>query len=133
MARRRFQDPVPKREVNFWYLLCWQDAFVEGIQTRKRQRIKLAPATVPEREVRKIAAEILRPVNQGLVSVGSAVNFKEYLESTYMPTELPLLAKTTQDSYQGIIAKYLEPRFSSSCLSDLTPLTLQRYFSGLVG
>ena len=50
-----------------------------------------------------------------------------------MPTELPLLAKTTQDSYQGIIAKYLEPRFSALCLRDLTPLTLQRYFSGLAG
>jgi hypothetical protein len=72
-------------------------------------------------------------VNQGLISVGSAVNFKEYVESTYMPTELPLLAKTTQDSYQGIIAKYLEPRFSPLCLRDLTPLTLQRYFSGLAG
>jgi integrase len=131
MARRRFQDPVPKREGNFWYLLCWQDAFVEGVQARKRQRIKLAPATVPEREVRKIAAEILRPVNQGLI--GSAVNFKEYMESTYIPTELPLLAKTTQDSYQGVITKYLEPSFSRLCLRDLTPLTLQRYFSGLAG
>jgi integrase len=133
MARRRFQDPVPKREGNFWYLLCWQDAFVEGVQARKRQRIKLAPATVPEREVRKIAAEILRPVNQGLISVGSAVNFKEYMESTYIPTELPLLAKTTQDSYQGVITKYLEPSFSRLCLRDLTPLTLQQYFSGLAG
>ena len=56
---------------------------------------------------------MLRPVNQGLITVGSAVNFNEYVTTTYMPTELPLLAKTTQDSYQGIIAKYLEPRFNS--------------------
>jgi integrase len=74
---------------------------------------------------------ILRPVNQGLI--GSAVKFKEYMESTYIPTELPLLAKTTQDSYQGVITKYLEPSFSRLCLRDLTPLTLQRYFSGLAG
>src|SRR6266571_2159616 len=69
MARRRFQDPVPRREGNFWYLLCWHDVFSKGVQARKRQRIKIAPATVPEREARKIAAEILRPVNQGLISV----------------------------------------------------------------
>src|SRR5216683_3055500 len=86
MARRRFQDPIPKREGNFWYLLCWQDVFSEGVRTRKRQRIKLAPATMPEREVRKIAAERLRPLNQGLISVGSAVNFGEYVNNEYKPT-----------------------------------------------
>jgi integrase len=83
------------------------------------------------REVQKIADEILRPLNQALISVGSAVNFKEYVESTYIPTELPLLATTTQDSYQGVIAKYLDPRFGASSLRELTPLTLQRYFSEL--
>jgi integrase len=131
MAKRRFQDPRPEIAGNHWYVRIYQDTGTAG--ARKRQRIKLAPASMPEREVRKIAAEILRPVNQGLISVGSAVNFKQYVESTYMPTELPLLAKTTQDSYQGIIAKYLEPRFKASCLRDLTPLALQRYFSGLAG
>jgi integrase len=130
MAKRRYQDPKPRREGNFWYLLTWEDG-PQG--SRKRKREKLAPASMPAREAQKIAAERLRPLNQGLISPGSAVNFKEYVESTYIPTNLPLLAKTTQDSYQGIIAKYLEPRFSSFCLRDLTPLTLQRYFSGLAG
>jgi hypothetical protein len=48
-----------------------------------------------------MAAEMLRPVNQGLVTVGSAVNFTEYVDATYIPTVLPLLAKTTQESYKG--------------------------------
>jgi integrase len=131
MARRRFQDPKPERVGNHWYLRIYQDTGAAG--ARKRQRIKLAPASMPEREVRKIAAEMLRPLNQGLITVGSAVNFAQYMATTYIPTELPLLARTTQNSYQGIIAKYLEPRFNSFCLRDLTPLTLQRYFSGLMG
>jgi len=133
MAKRRFQDPKPERVGKAWYLRIRQDEFVGGAKTRKLKRIKLAPASMPEREVRKIAAEILRPVNQGLITVGSAVNFGEYVQTTYIPTELPLLAKTTQDSYRGVIAKHLEPRFNSLCLRDLTPLTLQRYFSGLAG
>src|SRR5262249_46595476 len=54
-------------------------------------------------------------------------------ETTYIPTVLPLLAKTTQDCYEGVIGKYLEPSFGGSCLRDLSPLTLQRYFSGLSG
>ena len=131
MARRRYQDPKPKREGNWWYLRIWQDEFVGGESTRKRQRIKLAPASMPEREVKKIAAEMLRPVNQGLISVGSAVVFEQYVESTYIPTVLPLLAKTTQDCYEGIIGKYLKPNFQNMYLRDLTPLTLQRYFSGM--
>ena len=53
MAKRRFQDPRPKKEGNFWYLLYWQDSFVEGVRTRKRQRVKIAPATMAEREVKK--------------------------------------------------------------------------------
>ena len=86
MAKRRFQDPQPKREGKFWYLLYWQDSFNDGIRTRKRQRIKIAPATMPEREAKKIAAEILRPMNQGLISAGSAVTFSEYVENEYLPS-----------------------------------------------
>src|SRR5439155_9287770 len=126
MAKRRFQDPKPERVGKCWYLRIRQDGFRGSVRTRTLKRIKLAPASMPMREVQKIAAEMLRPVNQGLITVGSAVNFSTYVQTTYMPTELPLLAKTTQDSYQGIIAKYLEPRFSPFCLRDLTPLTLQR-------
>jgi len=81
--------------------------------------------------VRKIAAELLRPMNQGLITVGSAVNFEDYVQSTYIPTVLPLLAKTTQDCYQGVLRKYLKPSFGSSFLRDLSPLTLQRYFSDM--
>jgi integrase len=131
MARRRFQDPKPKREGNCWYLRVWQDVFVGGVSARKRQRIKIAPASMPEREAKKIAAEMLRPVNQGLVTVGSAVNFTEYVDTTYIPTVLPLLARTTQDSYDSIIGKYLKPSFGAACLRDLSPLTLQRYFSAM--
>jgi len=131
MARRRFQDPKPKREGNYWYLRVWQDVFVGGARTRRRQRIKIAPASTLEREAKKIAAEMLRPVNQGLVTVGSAVNFTEYVDATYIPTVLPLLAKTTQESYRVRIRKYLKPTFGTSCLRDLSPLTLQRYFSAM--
>jgi len=129
MARRRFQAPKPERIGNHWYLRVYQDTGTAGI--RKRQRIKLAPASMPEREVKKIAAEMLRPMNSGLITAGSAVNFATYVQSIYIPTDLPLLATTTQESYGGMIAKYLEPRFGSLCLRDLTPLTLQQYFSGL--
>src|SRR5262249_48074353 len=72
MARRRYQDPHPVRSGNWWYLLFWQDVFVDGKTVRKRKRYKLAPADLPEREAKKMAAEHLRPMNQGLTPIGSA-------------------------------------------------------------
>ena len=125
MARRRFQSPVPKREGKWWYLLYWVDTFSDGKITRKRKRHKLAPGGIPEREAKKMAAEFLRPMNQGLVPIGAATKFGEYVETVYKSTLLPLLAKSTRDRYEGVIKNYLMPAFGSKCLRDLTPLTLQ--------
>jgi integrase len=129
MARRRFQAPKPERIGNCWYLRVYQDTGTAG--SRKRQRIKLAPASMPAREVAKIATEMSRPVNQGLITVGSATSFTTFVGTIYNPTALPLLASTTVDCYRGVIGKYLEPRFGPLCLRDLTPLTLQQFFSSL--
>lgn len=131
MAKRRFQDPTPVKKGNFWWLLHWQNEIVRGREVRKRRRSKLASASMPEREVKKIAAELLRPLNQGLQTIGSATCFKDYVESTYIPNEFPLLSKSTQDRYRGVINNYLLPAFGSMCLRDMTALTLQRYLSGL--
>ena len=128
MARRRFQDPKPRIEGKFWYLLVWQNT--PGVQ-RKRERIKLAPASTPEREVLKIADERLRPLNRGLVSVGSGVNFLDYVNEKYFTTDLLLLASQVQGTYRSMIRKHLEPLFKDSMLRDLTPFALQKFFSSM--
>ena len=93
MARRRFQNPKPFVRGKWWCLTYWQDDFSSGKPRRKKTWAKLAPSSMPEREVRKIADELLRPLNQGLQSIGSATNFKQYVDGTYIPLEMPLLAK----------------------------------------
>jgi hypothetical protein len=85
----------PKRKGNWWYLLFWQDELVQGIRVRRRKRAKLAPASTPVREVNKIAAELLRPLNQGLLTAGSATNFENYGQNVYRPTVLPLMSRCT--------------------------------------
>ena len=109
MARRRFQDPKPQRLGKWWYLLIWQDVFENGRSLRRRKRIKLAPATMPEREVRKIAAETVRPLNQGLLTVGSAVTFGGYFEQVYKDTQLQLMAKSTRDRSLNVVKNHLMP------------------------
>jgi integrase len=130
MARRRFQGPKPQRSGSWWYLLIWEDVLENGRSGRKRKRVKLAPATMPEREVRKIAAEILRPVNQGLLPVGSTVKFGAYCE-VYKETQLPLMAKSTRDRTLNVMKNHLMPVFENMALREMTPLTVQRYFSAL--
>jgi integrase len=130
MAKRRFQDPDPEMIGNWWWIRVYQDEFSNGRRIRKRKRIKLAPASMPVREVQKLAAEYLRPLNQGLINAGSATTFETFVNNVYSTTELPLLASSTQDRNGGIVKNYLAPTFGALCLRDLTPLTLQKYISG---
>jgi integrase len=131
MARRRFQDPTPKRRGAWWTIQVRQDVFVGGKPKRKNKRVRLAPATTPERQVRKIAAEYVRPLNQQLQGIGSATNLAHYIEYTYRPVVMPLFAKSTRDRYEGVLANYLIPAFGELCLRDVTPLSTQRYFSNM--
>jgi integrase len=131
MARRRYQEPKPKKQGRWWYLLYWQDGFVNGKRVRKRKRVKLAPADMKEREVRKIAAEHLRPLNQALLTSGSATTFGTYVDQIYQPTIMPLLASSTQDRYARVLKNHLKPAFGDAPLRDVTLLSMQRYFAGL--
>ena len=131
MARRRFQNPKPFRRGEWWCLLTWQDVFHEGKLKRKRKWHELAAATTLEREVKKIAGELVRPINQGLETIGSATLFGKYVNETYKPTVLPLLATTTQSSYECTLRKYLIPVFEKMPLREMTALTLQQFFSGM--
>ena len=102
MARRRFQDPTPRRRGDWWTIQVRQDVFVGGKLKRINKRLRLAPATMPDREVRKVVAEYLRPLNQGMQAVGSATNFAHYVEHTYMTVVMLLFAKSTHDRYEGV-------------------------------
>ncbi len=126
--RRRYQSPEPVREGKWWYLRLWETT-PKG--KRKRNRLKLAPASTPVRKVKRIADEVLYRFNQEEAPAGPATTFREYVERTYIPTMLPLLAKTTRDCYEGMITKYLEPNFGAAYIRDLNPLVLQRHFSGM--
>jgi len=128
MAKRRFQDPELEIVGKWWQIRIYEDEYVNGRRIRKR--VRLAPATTPVREVQKIKAEFLRPMNQGLISARGATSFEDYVRSVYITTEMPLMASSTQSRYRGIVNQYLIPSFGGTCLRELTPLVLQKYISG---
>jgi integrase len=130
MAQRRFQDPTPKRRGSWWTLRFRRDEIIDGKLKRIRKEVRLAlVANTSERDARRLAAEHLRPLNQGLESVGAAVNFQNYVEKHFIPLVMPQYAQTTKQRYQGVLDNYLIPVFGKLCLRDLTLMTLQRYFS----
>jgi hypothetical protein len=119
------------RRGEWWTLRVWKTTLTNGHLKRTRERVRLAPATMGTREVQKLAAEYLRPLNQGLETIGSATNFQHYVDTTYILVVMPSMAKCTQDRYQGVIRNYLIPAFGELSLRDLSRLSIQRYFSGM--
>lgn len=133
MARRRYQHPAPVRRGNWWTIQVRKDAWQDGKLTRKNTRVRIAPASMGAREAHKVADEFLDPMNHNLESVGSATNFRHYVETGYRPTVYPLLASTTRDRTHGVLRNYLLPQFGNMCFRQLTPMALQTYFSSFAG
>jgi len=129
MARRRHQSPKPFKEGNWWWINPWQDHFCDGRLVRKRKRVKLCEVTKSKHEAMERADEELRKLNSQ--TIGSATRFENYVNSTYKPVVLPLMASTTQKNYESTLRKYLMPVFGAMPLRDLSTLALQKYFSGL--
>ena len=131
MARRRYQKPAPRKEGRQWVIYYWDDEFVGEERRRKKKRYVLGPASMGEREAEKVRDEFLRPLNQGLVNIGSATKFADYVESVYSPVVLPTMAKSTRDRSMSVYKNHLKPAFGDLSLRDITPLTVQRYVSGM--
>lgn len=135
MARRRFQNPKPVRRGDWWVIQRRRDHNDGQRIFRVNERVKLVRIIAsngrptPEREARRIAAEYLRPLNQGLEVMGSVTGFLPYVEHTFVPLVMSTMASTTQERYRGIINNYLLPAFQRFCLRDLTRLAIQRYIS----
>jgi integrase len=129
MARRRYQDPEPKRHGKHWTIVVWEDYLQDGKLKRRQRRIRLAPLKTRWRDVLRLRDERLKPVNQGMLAYGSATTFEQFVRETYIPNEMPLLAKTTRGRYQGVLDKYLLPPFGTRLLGDLKPGVLQEFFS----
>ncbi|SRR5713101_1109723 len=129
MARRRYQKPVPKQHGKHWTIIVTEDYLQDGQPKRRQKRVRLAPLETKWRQVLRLRDEYIKPLNQGMLAWGSATDFRTFVQQTYIPIEMPLLAKTTQQRYRGVLEKYLLPQFGTRLLRDLTPAVLQGYFS----
>jgi integrase len=103
------------------------DVFENGERRRKKKRQPIGPDSMLEREAKKEALELLRPINEGLGNIGPATRFSVFVENSYVPVVLPKMAQSTRDRYTGVIKNYLKPQFGQMCLRDITVLTVDSY------
>jgi len=95
-------------------------------RTRVRKKVRLALVeNTSKKDAHRQAGEHLRPMNQGLETIGVAVNFQHYVEKHYIPLVMPLMAKSTQSRSMGVLDNYLIPTFGDMPLRQLSPMTLQ--------
>jgi integrase len=131
MARARYQHPKPFVRGKWWVLQIRRDRFNGAEYVRENQRIKLAPADTPVRVAQKLADEYLYPLNQGQATIGSATNFRHFVEQIYNRVVLPKKAVPTQGRSAGVIRNYLLPAFGDVALRDVTMLAVEEYLGGL--
>jgi integrase len=113
----------------WWTIVVWKDVFQDGKPKRKQVRVRLAPIDVSEKQAQRARDQYLRQLNESLSAIGSATNFQNFVEGTYVPLEMnQVLAITTQQRYRGVINNYLIPQFGSLSLGGLTPAVVQQYF-----
>jgi hypothetical protein len=70
-----------------------EDYLPDGQPKRRQKRIRLAPLDTKWRTVLRLRDEKIKPLNQGLLAWGSATDFTTFVQQTYIPSEMPLLAK----------------------------------------
>jgi len=131
MARRRFQSPKPRRRGAWWVIDVRKDVLEKGRVRRKKTTVRLTSSDKPWYEVRRLADEYLRKLNNSLETIGAATNFEHFVTSTYKRLVLPLMATTTKDRYEGVLKNYLLPEFGANSLAELTPRRLQEHFLSL--
>ncbi len=131
MQRRRFQSPKPERHGKNWTLRVWIDVFEKGRPVRKQVRWNLGEiAKMNQRQAAQGAAQKIAPLNLGLQPVNACVTFADYVNGTYEPCEMPLLAAPTQARYRGVLKNYLLPVLGDSTIGQITVQRIQLYFNG---
>ncbi|MDW7668043.1 MAG: tyrosine-type recombinase/integrase [Bacillota bacterium] len=79
-------------------------------------------------EAEKEMIKILNEINKGTLVIPDDSTLKEYLES-WLEGRTDELSPTTISGYKTIIDKHLVPAIGDIKLSELKPLTIQRYYS----
>ncbi len=132
LARKRYQKgSIRKRGTRnpVWELQWWTDEIQsDGSLGRRRQSKVLGfVSDMNKRQAMKIADELLRPLNLGMVTPFAAILFREFIEKHFIPNAFPTLKTSTRRRYQYTIKNHLLPAFGDLRLCDLQRVEIQAF------
>ena len=92
----------------------------------RRQSAPLGPVSeMTLRQVRKLAEDRLRPVNQGRMPPQSRMELRVFMERYFDPLFFPTLKRSTQNRYHQTLNTPLLPAFGKFRLCDIGTVDLQ--------
>ncbi len=132
MARRRYQKgSIRKRGKRnpIWELQWWIDCILpdNSLGRRRESRTLGLVSQMTLRQARKLAEEILRPINEGKALPYSTLNLGEFVEQFFIPLAFPILKASTRKRYQSTLDLHILPAFARKRLCDIATVDLQRF------
>jgi integrase len=133
MARRRFQRGCIVTRGNMRLLRYREDVLGLGGRFQRRHRaVVLGHASeLTLREARRLAEQILRPINAGCWRPQSLLTLGVFYHQQYEQDVLPNLKRSTQSSYRANMAQHVLPALGDLKLLELSRGDAQRFVTAL--
>lgn len=135
MARRRFQRGCIVTRGNTRVLRYRQDVLgPDGkFQRRNRAVILGRVSELSMREAKRLADQVLRPINSGYWRPQLLVTLREFYQEKYEPDILPNLKRSTQSSYRANMKEHVLPALGDLRLLELCRGDVQHFVTALPG
>jgi len=119
----RHQDGYIWKEHGVWFGR-WREDVIQGDGTIKRVQRSRKLCDYSDRyrsksDVRPLLDDIIRPLNQGKLTVESAMTLTVFVENQWLPYVKTQVRDATFYSYRKYWKIYLKPRFGSVALRDI--------------
>lgn len=113
MQRIRHQTGHIFKKGRAWYVRFYDSVFKEGkiIRLQRCKKITdIGGAYTTKRSVRELAAELLKPINEGTQDPVSTMSLADYIEQFYLPYVEDQKRASTLRGYRNLFRRYIKPR-----------------------
>jgi len=113
MKRTRHQTGYIFKKGRAWYLRFYDTVLKEGKVVRLQRCKKITDisgAYTTKRSVRELAADLLKPMNEGTQDPVATMSLADYIEQFYLPYVEDQKRASTLRGYRNLFRRYIKPR-----------------------
>lgn len=132
MPRRRLQRGNLYQDGQ-WWRVRWYEDVRDGVGLRKVRRSEIVgAATLKKKEARKLADELLAPINAKAYVPASIMSVAQFIEQHFEPERLWTMKQAGKLHYTYCINTWINPNLGTVPLRELTTLQIQRVCKGII-